>query len=416
MNNLDRLGQKVTLTLLLTRSLFSASTIMAFTVSSIILLELVNNDSRWAGVPGTLNLIGAALMAYPIARLMDRAGRRVGLSIGHLFGLVGAALTGWAVIQQSLSLFLPGILLLGFTKGAVDFDRYAAGEANSLRRRARAISLVVFGGTAGSIIGPSLVKWTTDTAASAGLPNLSGPWFLIVIFFMISLLLVNLFLRPDPQVIARQLDPSASEKARLAEAKRPLPKILKNPAIKLAIASAVCGQLVMVLIMSITPVHMHLAHHQLGAISLVIMAHTLGMFGLSFVTGWLIDKWGRTKMIMAGSFILVLACLVAPLSTQVPVLATGLFLLGLGWNFCYVAGSALLADHLRLAEKGQVQGINDTLISLSAGIGSLGSGLVFAEIGFAAMNWLGLLFALIPAGLIIFFQTTRQTIPAKGTV
>ncbi len=98
------------------------------------------------------------------------------------------------------------------------------------------------------------------------------------------------------------------------------------------------------------------------------------------------------------------------------MLATGLFLLGLGWNFCYVAGSALLADHLRLAEKGQVQGINDTLISLSAGIGSLGSGLVFAGIGFAAMNWLGLLFALVPAGLIIFFQTTRQTIPAKGTI
>ncbi len=146
------------------------------------------------------------------------------------------------------------------------------------------------------------------------------------------------------------------------------------------------------------------------------MAHTLGMFGLSFVTGWAIDKWGRTKMIMAGSFTLVLACLVAPLSTQVPVLATGLFLLGLGWNFCYVAGSALLADHLRLAEKGQVQAINDTLISLSAGIGSLGSGLVFAGIGFAAMNWLGLLFALVPAGLIIFFQTTRQTIPAKGTI
>ncbi|MFC1974808.1 MFS transporter [Chloroflexota bacterium] len=406
-NQFEKYGPKITLALLASQSLFSASLIMAFTVGSIIVLQLTDNNSRWAGVPATLHLAGAALMAYPMGRLMDRVGRRIGLSMGYIYGIFGALLAGIAVVQENLWLFLSGIVFLGFTKGVIDQGRFAAAEANLPQKRARAISLVVLGGTVGSIVGPTLIKLTGNFADSLSLPTLSGVWFMIMVFFTISLVIINLFLRPDPQFIAKQLNLTSNRESDRSSQGRDLKILLKIPAIKLAMGTMIVGQLVMLLIMAITPVHMHLNHHEIGAISLVIMAHTLGMFGLSFMTGWLVDKLGASRMIITGSLTLIAACLISPVSNEIVWLASGLFLLGLGWNFCYVSGSALLAGHLLPGEQGKVQGINDTLINLSSAVGSLGSGLIFAAIGFAAMSWLSILVALIPIQLVIIFGTAK---------
>jgi MFS family permease len=146
------------------------------------------------------------------------------------------------------------------------------------------------------------------------------------------------------------------------------------------------------------------------------MAHTIGMFGLSFLTGWLVDRLGRAPMILVGGLVLISACLISPLSTDVPWLALGLFLLGLGWNFCYVAGSTLLADRLSTGEKGQTQGIVDTLINLISAAGSLSSGLVFAALGFLTMNWFGILVSLIPIGLVLLFRALKPVVPVEGAV
>ena len=111
--NLEKTGRKITQTLLAGQSLFSASSIISFTVSSIIVVELAGDNNQWAGVPATLSLVGAAMVAYPMGRLMDRFGRRPGLSLGYLFGIVGALVAGWAVINQSLPQFLLGSLFFG---------------------------------------------------------------------------------------------------------------------------------------------------------------------------------------------------------------------------------------------------------------------------------------------------------------
>lgn len=416
MPSIQAQGRRVTIALLLTQSLFSASSIMAFTVGAIIILQLADNNSRWAGVPTTLNLVGAALMAYPIARVMDRVGRRWGLMAGFGFGAIGATLAGLAVIQESLWLFLGAILLLGFAKGTIDQGRYAAAEANLPAQRGRALSLVVLGGTAGSIVGPTLIQFSNNWAFAQGLPGLSGPWFLATLFFLLAGAIILIALRPDPQRIARRMiseglvpddRPTTTNTPNHVSSK----EILQRPGIQIAMTAMIVGQLVMVAIMAITPVHMHLCNHAIESISLVIMAHTTGMFGFSIVTGWLVDRLGRHRMIMAGSLILVAACLIAPLSTEVPLLATGLFLLGLGWNFCYVAGSTLLTDHLAAAEKGRFQGTNDTLISLTAAIGSLSSGFFFDAIGYTWMNWLALLVALLPLALVLLYRSGRPLAP-----
>lgn len=416
MLDIEKNGQKITAALLVTQSLFSASVIMVFTISSIIAVQLAGGNNQWAGVPATLVLIGAAGVAYPVGRLMDRVGRRPGLTLGYVFGLAGVLIAAWAVLGQSLWLFLAGIFLIGLAKGVSDLGRYAAAEANTLSKRARAISLVVLGGTVGSIFGPALIKWSSGLAERAGLLPLSGPWFAAAVFLGLALAVVQLFLRPDPQQIARQLAAFEPGDNPLQRAGRSFQEILGDNRAKLAVSAMVFGQLTMVLVMTVTPVHMHDHQHEIAAISWVIMAHTLGMFGLSFFVGWLVDRFGRARMIMAGALILIVSCVLAPLTTQVFGLALALFLLGLGWNFCFVAGSTLLSDVLRSHEKGRIQGVADASVNVASGVGSLGGGLIFAAIGFTAMNWIGLVVALVPLLLVLVLRATRPEFSLESTV
>jgi MFS family permease len=163
----------------------------------------------------------------------------------------------------------------------------------------------------------------------------------------------------------------------------------------------------MVVLMVMTPLHMDHLSHGRDAISMVIAAHTLGMFGLSALTGYLIDRFGRIPMLLAGALILILSALLAPLSANQFVLAAALFLLGLGWNFGYVAGSSLLADSLQGAERARVQGVNDSLVFFVAGFGSLGAGPLFATGGFAAVSMAGLLITLLLIAMIYWLTRPR---------
>jgi MFS family permease len=418
MTNLERVGQKVTAALLVTQSLFSASMIMVFTISSIIAVELAGDNNLWSDVPLFIIMVGAAGIAYPIGRLMDRAGRRLGLSVGQVLGIVGALIAGWSVVQASLWLFLAGVLFIGMSKGVSDLGRYAAGEANVASKRARAISIVVLGGTVGSLSGPTLIKWSGIWAERFGLPELSGPWFAATIFLVLALVVVNVFLRPDPMQIARQLAATQPQPTSpQPQHGRSFKEILLTEArAKLAVSAMVFGQLTMVLVMTITPVHMHGHQHELADISVVIMGHTLGMFGLSFVVGWLVDRLGRIKMITFGGLILILSCVLAPVSTETLWLALALFLLGLGWSCCFVAGSTLLADVLRAHEKGRIQGSADALVSIASGAGSLSSGLIFTAVGFLTMNGIGIVIALCPLLLIILLRITQVERPIESTV
>jgi MFS family permease len=164
----------------------------------------------------------------------------------------------------------------------------------------------------------------------------------------------------------------------------------------------------MITVMTITPVHMYGHHQPLALIKWVIMAHTLGMFGLSFITGRLVDRFGQSKTIILGGFLLIAACLLAPFRNDTVWLALALFLLGLGWNFCFVAGSALLTTSLKADEKGRIQGLSDALVYTSSAVGSTGSGLIFAALGFGVMSWLTILVALMPVILVLLLLTDRE--------
>jgi len=392
-------ARRITAVLFVAQSLGSAALIANATVNPIIGATLSGQDAL-AGLPGTLLLIGAAGTAYPSGRLMERVGRRWGLALGFAVGSAGMLAGGVAVVLHSFAGFLFGLLLIGAARGAVDQSRYAAADAQLPERRARAISTVVFAGTIGAIAGPALVAPSANLLGAFGTDPLAAPMWSGALMFALAGALLLLFLRPDPRDIARALASEQPAAGRVTEPARPLRVILRLPAAWLAFTAMLVGQTVMGLLMTVTALHMHHHSHGLGAVSLVIMAHTVGMFGFSILNGALTDRFGRDAAIGAGALLLVAGSLIAPTSPATPWLALALFLIGLGWNLCYVAGSSLLSDLLAPSERARIQGANELGINLASATSSLASGVILATLGFTVLSVLGALLALIPLAML----------------
>lgn len=379
---------RITGTLFTVQSLFGAAMIATFTVTTIVAARLSGFEGL-AGLPGTLLLGGRALIGYPIGWIMDRHGRRPAFVLGYFLAMVGASWSAWAILQFSFWQFCLGTLLLGMGRGISEQTRYAAAEIYAPAQRARVIGLLVWAGTIGSVGGPLLVPPSGRLAAAYGFAAEIGPFLASTLIAATAMVLTFLFLRPDPLFASRQLgfDPKPAGED---EPARPIGEIFRKPTLRLAVASLVIGQLVMTMIMVITPLHMAHHDHGLADISWVLMGHTLGMFGLAPLTGWLIDRLGRFTMIMAGGLILVVASLMTPLSSSVVYLMVALFLLGLGWNFTFIAGSSLMSESLAANERGRAQGFSESLVALASGAGSLGTGAAFAFGGIVLVAAIGL--------------------------
>jgi MFS family permease len=395
MDNLTRSARRISLTLFSAQSLASAGFIAAATLNSILGAKL-GGQSSWAGVPSAIQLFAGAGAAFLWGYIMDAWGRRLGLVAGLILGAIGAGLTFQAVALSSLPVFLLGMGLMGMANAAVTLGRFAAAEVHPPSARGRAISNVVLGGAVGAIFGPLLVGPVGRLALSMGFDELSGAYAASGLLFVLACLAVFAWLRPDPRELGREVARLYPESNSHNGEARPIGQILRLPATIVAILAMTLGQMVMVMVMVITALHMREHEHGLGLVSLVISAHTFGMFGFSVISGRLADRLGRGPVIITGAATLLLACLAAPLSPQVLPLAVSLFLLGLGWNFCFVGGSTLLADQLSPAERARIQGFNDLLVGLASAIASLSSGVIFAALGFTFMALAAATFSLVP--------------------
>jgi len=404
MTELSRIARKTTFTLFLAQSLFSAGAISAATVNAIVGARL--GGEPWAGVPSAVYLLGGALAASVWGVLMDIIGRRNGITLGLILGLLGTGLVVLAINQNLLFVMVAGMALLGFAQSAMLLGRFAAAEVNPPEKRGAAISNVVLGGTFGAIFGPLLVGPLGKFALRIGMDELAGAYMAGLALFGFASVIVFIGLRPDPRDVGKQVSELYPSSAPDGVA-RPIRVIFREPAALTALTAMVLGQVVMVAIMVITSLHMKKNHHELGDISAVISAHTLGMYAFSVISGRLADKWGRGPVILTGAATLLLACLTAPLSPDVLPLAVSLFLLGLGWNFCFVGGSTLLADQLSPAERARTQGRNDLFVGLAAATGSLTSGLVFNATSYLAITMVAGALSLIP--LVMVLSWMRRT-------
>jgi MFS family permease len=412
-HELERLRRRTVRTLVAGVALGSTGHIAAITVAVIVAEELAGT-SALSGAPSATVVLGAAIGASLLSAVMVRRGRRQGLAAGYAIGVVGAFLAVAAILAASLPLLLAGTLLIGFGNSSNLLSRYAAADLFPPTRRASAIGTVVWGSTIGAVVGPNLVGIGASVATALGLPELAGPYLVPIVFVGLASGLSWWLLRPDPYELA-DVSAHAGDDGRTTSAR--LVDLLSRPAVRVAIAALLVGQVVMVLIMTMTPLHMKTHGHDLTAVGIVISGHTFGMYALSPISGRLTDRFGNVSTILAGTGVLAFSAIlsaVAPPDGGV-VLFVALFLLGWGWNLGFVAGSELLTSGLRLAERTRVQGLVDTLIWSSAAAASLGSGVVVAAAGYATLGLLGAALVVVPAWFVIARRASVRAAHSGGT-
>ncbi len=389
-------------------ALGSTGHIAAVTVATIVAQDLLGSPT-FAGAPGATVVLGAALGSILLSSLMARRGRRIGLVTGYSVGVVGALIATAAVIVRSFPLLLIGTLLIGFGNSSNQLSRYTAADLVPAARRASAIGVVVWGATVGSVVGPTLVPVAGAMAAAIGLPTLAGPYLVPVFFVGIAAVLSFVLLRPDPYAIADTTPPDPRRAPIAGSPTEALGAMLRRPGVTAAIVALVIGQFVMTLIMTMTPLHMTQHGHDLGMVGLILSAHTLGMFALSPLSGRLTERVGAVRAIFIGTTVLATSAVLAAVAPPEggALLLPALFLLGLGWNIGFVAGSSLLSEHLEVHERTRVQGFADALIWSAAAAASLGSGVLMAAAGYTALGILGTGLVLIP---ILTLRAHRQAL------
>jgi MFS family permease len=411
-SQLDRLRRRTVATLVAGVALGSTGHIAAVTVATIVATHIVGGTTAWSGAPSATVVLGSAAGAIGLSWLMVRRGRRFGLTFGYVVSVVGALIATASVILLSLPLLLVGTVLIGFGNSSNQLSRYTAADMAPMNRRASAIGVVVWGATIGAVAGPNLAAPAGKVALALGLPELSGPYLVPVIFVGAAAVLSFVMLRPDPYQLADESsrhDGAAGDRSVAVS----VASILARPSVPVAMVALVAGQFVMVLIMTMTPLHMTDHGHDLAAVGLVLSGHTFGMFGLSPISGRLTDRFGSVPVILAGLAVVALASVLAAVAPPDggAILFLALFLLGYGWNLGYVAGSALLTHGLSLAERTRVQGLTDGLIWSSAAVASLGSGVVLAYAGYAILGLMGAALVVVPILLVI----ARRTAVAGST-
>ena len=402
----NRIAKKITAVLFLSQSLSSAGFIAAFTVNALVGVDLTGKTAM-AGVPGALYVMGQAGGALVWGFSFERIGRRWGLAIGQLIGVFGSIVAISAVVERSFVFFLAGLVMVGMARSAVDLGRFIAAEVHLPEKRGRAISKVVLGSTVGAIVGPLLVGPMGQLALSAGLPELSGPYGVGLVVLVLASILILSGLKPEPRDIGRELS-TLNQQSVPAQEARTLSEILRQPGVIVAIVTMVFAQMVMMVPMSITSVHMKMHDHSLSGVSFVISAHALGMYAFSLVSGKMTDRWGRLPVIILGSSVMILSCIIAAPSVNFVPLVIALFLLGLGWNFAYVAGSTLLADQLSPKERAKTQGLNDLLLNLASAGSQVGSGVIYAVGGFGLMGTASAILAIVPLAAIFWWRVAQR--------
>jgi MFS family permease len=391
-------------------ALGATAMVLASTVAAISARDMLGSTAL-SGAAGASLVVGVAIGTSALAAVIARRGQRQGLSLGYAIGALGAVLALWAVSAQAFVPLLAGLLLIGFANSSAALSRYASAEMAAPAERASAISLVVWANTIGAIVGPALVPFTAGIAEALDVGELLGPLLATGVLSIASALLLLARLKPDVRALAVADDDVPAD----TDTSVSMRAIIRRPAVTLALTAMIVGQVVMVVIMAMTPVHMTDHGHGLGAVGIVISGHMLGMFALSPVSGRITDRVGPLPAI-GGSFAILTAASV--LSAVAPtedngLLLVALFLLGYGWNVGFVAGSALLTSALASWERTRGQGFADTLVWGSSAAASLGAGLLLAAAGFAALGAAGV--ALLAAASVALLRQRRAVSPAPAS-
>jgi MFS family permease len=355
------------------------------------------DDKSFATVPLTCYVFGSAITTIPASFLMKSIGRRAGFQTGTLVGMLGAAVCSLAIYLASFWLLCAGMAVMGIYTAFGKYYRFAAADAASTSFRARAISYTLAGGILGGIIGPEIAKRTKDLVADH--VYMGAYLSLIAVCMVATLVLTRLDI---PKLSAQEIkDPG-----------RPLGTIMRQPVFVVAVLASMLSYGIMNLMMTSTPLAMRAHDHHFNDAAFVLEWHVIGMYGPSFFTGSLIQRFGVLNVIFAG-IVLLFACIVSALAgTALINFWVALFLLGVGWNFMYVGGSALLTECHTPAERAKTQAANDFLVFATMAISSMSSGLLLNKSGWQAVNYGSIPFLVLSTAATVWLMWKRRARPA----
>lgn len=368
-----------------------------FSIGALLATQLSGSEA-WSGSAATFSTLGTAIWAFPLARLAARKGRRFALVTGGSIAMLGSLTAIFSGIANSFALLIVAFLLLGAASAISLQARFAATDLPSLKSAGRDLSLVVWATTIGAVIGPNLFQPGEAIGNALNLPHLTGPFLITLTAQFAGAAAFFIGLRPDPLLAARNLDPAKTGLRQKASLRAGISTIRRNKVARFAVFTIALSHMVMVAVMSMTTVHMQGMGFELTVIGLTISLHVAGMWAFSPIFGWLSDKIGNVSTIMLAQVIYVISLLFTSLGDMNQLsLSIGLLLLGLGWSASTVAGSSLLSKSLTADEKINVQGLSDSLQSLSGALGGAVSGIILAAIMYSGLS----VVAMVPVAIIL---------------
>ncbi|WP_345352582.1 MFS transporter [Actinoallomurus liliacearum] len=367
-------------------ALMNAAMAMTGAVSTIVAGDRLG--AAWGAVPNTAGVIGTGVGALALTWLAGRRSRRAGLVLGYAAAAFGAGLAIVAVTVGDVLILTLGMLVLGLGNAGAQLSRYAAADLYPAHRRGFALGTLVWAGTVGAVGGPLLLDPSSTAAHRLGAPAMTGPFLAAAVAGTVA--------------VAAALGAPAG-RVQAAASPVPLRDLVRTSAARTALAVMVAAQVVMVAVMTATPVDMHMHGHGLGAVGMTLSAHTLGMFALSPLTGRLFDRVGARPVMLAGLLSLAVSALLAAIAPggDLVLRAGALFLLGYGWNLCFVGGSGLLARDLPAAERARVEGAVDATVWSIAAAASLASTLLLSAGGYPALAALSCALLSVPLVLVL---------------
>ncbi|MFB5089426.1 MFS transporter [Psychrobacillus sp. PGGUH221] len=372
------------------------------TVGALLAQQMLGTDA-YAGVPAALFTLGSAGAALIVGKISQRYGRRTGLSTGFIVGGLGAIGVVIAALMNSVILLFASLLIYGAGTATNLQARYAGTDLANKKQRATAISTTMVMTTFGAVAGPNLVEVMGEFASFIGVPPLAGPFILSATAFILAGLVLLIMLRPDPLDIANRIAAYKQEYEPINK-RDSVDKAINRRGLMIGATVMVLTQIVMVAIMTMTPVHMKHHGHGLNEIGIVIGFHIGAMYLPSLVTGVLVDKVGRTTMSIASGITLLFAGLLAAFapSDSMVLLVLALSLLGLGWNFGLISGTAIIVDSTEPSTRAKTQGTLDVFIALAGASGGALSGMVVANTSYATLSLSGGLLSLVLIPIIIW--------------
>ncbi|MGG4155073.1 MFS transporter [Peribacillus muralis] len=406
---LQQLYKRTLLVVVISQIFGGAGLAAGVTVGALLAQDMLGTDSV-TGIPTALFTLGSAGAALFVGRLSQRFGRRSGLAAGFLAGGIGAIGVVMSALTNSILLLLISLLIYGAGTATNLQARYAGTDLANSTQRAKAISMAMVSTTLGAVAGPNLVDYMGGFAISIGIPALAGPFILAAAAYILAGLVLLILLRPDPFIVAKAISDvqGTSSNPPLKEDSNLLS--INKRGIFAGAAVMVLTQFVMTAIMTMTPIHMGHHGHSLKEVGLVIGFHIGAMFLPSLVTGYLVDKIGRSFMAIASAITLLISGGLAALGPDdsMAVLITALALLGLGWNFGLISGTAILVDAAPPSTRAKTQGSVDVLVALSGALGGVLSGMIVAGSSYSTLTLVGGVLSLVLIPVMIWSHKNKK--------